>query len=241
MAASQARKGAPAGDVDYEIEEEDEYYVTRPHTSARRYRQPVQRDTWDDYAQEPETLAPRRRANSQASNAGGAARASRRGAIPQSASRKRRKRSPWFAICAGMLLMLLLVVGAGYFASWWQVQQDNATYGMPRTYQTNAVVGHSDGVNSPSHFIFMNLHNRVIVVEFPGGDSAHAIIYTGPVLSGANSDLTPITGEFRDVNGDGRPDMLVHIQGQTVVFLNTGSKFRPLQPGEQIALPGNGA
>jgi len=105
MAASQARKGAPAGDVDYEIEEEDEYYVTRPHTSARRYRQPVQRDTWDDYAQEPETPAPRRRANSQASNAGGAARAARRGAIPQSASRKRRKRSPWFAICAGMLLM----------------------------------------------------------------------------------------------------------------------------------------
>lgn len=239
MAAPQARKGAPAGDVDYEIEEEDEYYVTRPHTSARRYRQPVQRDTWDDYVQEQETPVPRRRTNSPASNADGAARVSRRVATPQSAPRKRRKRSPWFAICAGMLLMLLLVVGAGYFASWWQVQQDNATYGMPRTYQTNAVVGHGDSASKPSHFIFMNLNSRVIIVEFPGGDSAHAIIYTGPVLSGANSDLIPITGEFRDVNGDGHLDMLVHIQGQTVVFINTGSKFRPLQPGEQIALPDN--
>ena len=239
MAASQTRKGAPAGGVDYEIEEEDEYYVTRPHTSARRYRQPVQRDTWDDYAQGQETPAPRRRTNNPAANAGGAASASRRVATSQSAPRKRRKRSPWLAICAGMLLMLLLVVGAGYFASWWQTQQDNMTYGMPRTYQTNAVVGHSDSANRPSHFIFMNLHSRVIVVEFPGGDSAHAIIYTGPVLSGANSDLTPITGEFRDANGDGRPDMLVHIQGQTVAFVNTGSKFRPLQPGEQITLPDN--
>jgi len=40
-----------------------------------------------------------------------------------------------------------------------------------------------------------------------------------------------VTVEFRDVTGDGKPDMLVHIlfrtQVQTFVFINTGTKFRP--------------
>ena len=33
---------------EYELEEDEEYYVTRPHSSVRRYNQPPQRDTLDD-------------------------------------------------------------------------------------------------------------------------------------------------------------------------------------------------
>jgi hypothetical protein len=48
--------------------------------------------------------------------------------------------------------------------------------------------------------------------------------------------LTPVTLTFRDVNGDGKPDMLVNIQGSEVVFLNDGGQFRPLKPGDHVHL-----
>src|SRR5258708_39063573 len=46
MGATQAKKLTQ--DPDYDLEEEEEYYVRRPHTSARRYLPPPQRDTLDD-------------------------------------------------------------------------------------------------------------------------------------------------------------------------------------------------
>src|SRR2546427_3492462 len=46
MGATQAKKLTQ--DSDYDLEEEEEYYVTRPRTSARRYDRPPQRDTLDD-------------------------------------------------------------------------------------------------------------------------------------------------------------------------------------------------
>jgi hypothetical protein len=48
--------------------------------------------------------------------------------------------------------------------------------------------------------------------------------------------MTPVTGEVRDVNGDGKPDLIVHIQDQTLVFINDGTEFRPLQPGDHVHL-----
>lgn len=236
MAAPQFRKGAHPADVDCEVAEEDEYYVTRPHTSVRRYRQPVQRDTMDDYAPEQTAFIQRRRA-SNTTPAG--SRITSKALDPLSstpAAGARRKRAPWFALTLGMLLTLGLVIGFNAFGSWWQLYQEDATYGMPRTYQTNAVVGHQDSASKPSHFIFMNMNSHVVVIEFPGGDATHAIVYTGPTLFGSGGDLIPVTGDFRDVNGDGRPDMLIHVQDQTIVFLNDGSKFRSLQPGEHVTL-----
>jgi hypothetical protein len=230
MAASQIRKGSQAADIDYDIAEEEEYYVTRPRTSVRRYRQPVQRDTLDDYAPEQEAFIQHRRASAVAPDDNLAPRAI------QAPSRGRRRRAPWLAIVLGMLVMLGLFAGLNAFGSWWQLHQEDATYGMPRTYQVDAVVGHDDSASNPSHFIFMNLNGRITIIEFPGGDSTHAIIYTGPTLFGSGSNLIPVTGEFRDVNGDGRPDMIVHVQDQTIVFINTGTKFRPLQPGEHVNL-----
>ena len=46
--------------------------------------------------------------------------------------------------------------------------------------------------------------------------------------------LNPISG--KDVNGDGKPDMLVDIQGSEVVFLNDGGHFRPPKPGDHVHL-----
>lgn len=233
MAAPQVRRGSQHVDVVPDIAEEDEYYVTRPHTSVRRYRQPVQRDTLDDYAPEQTAFIQRRRAS--VSHAAGSGIVSKAVDPPPTPTR-RRKRKPWLALIVGMLAALGLVICFNAFSSWWQVHQNDVTYGRPRTYQVDAVVGHQDSVQKPSHFVFMNMNRRVIVVEFPGGDATHAMVYTGPTLFGDNGDLIPVTGAFRDVNGDGRPDMILHIQDQTIVFLNDGAKFRPLQPGEHISI-----
>jgi hypothetical protein len=89
------------------------------------------------------------------------------------------------------------------------------------------VVGHGDSEAHPSHFIAINLNRHVIVIEIPGGDISRSIIYSGPVLLGDGQDMTPVTLTFSDVNGDGKPDMILHILDQTIVFLNNGTKFVP--------------
>jgi hypothetical protein len=235
MAAPQIRRKSQAVDVDWDIAEEEEYYVTRPHTSVRRYRQPVQRDTLDDECTpEQATSVPRRRASNMAPTSSTIS--SKALDTPRSSTHRGKKRLPWLTLMLGMLLMLGLFIGLRAFTAWWQVRQDDAAYGRPRTYQVDALVGHQDGANHPSHFIFMNENRHVVIIEFPGGDASHALVYTGPTLFGDGGDLLPVTGEFKDVNRDGRPDMVVHIQDQTLVFINDGTKFRPLQLGEHITL-----
>src|SRR5579871_5143667 len=56
----------------------------------------------------------------------------------------------------GMLVMLALWVGIQWLGAWWQVHSDDATYGRPRTYQFDAVFGHSDSAANPTHIIIVN-------------------------------------------------------------------------------------
>ncbi len=134
-----------------------------------------------------------------------------------------------------MIAMLALWVLGNLAVNWWNVTQDDWHYGRPRTFQIDMRVGHNDDV-TPSHFIAMNLNRHIIIIEFPGGDPTKAKDYLGPTLFGGGQDLTPVTLSFKDVNGDGKLDMIVHIQDQTFVFLNDGTQFRPLRPGEHITL-----
>ena len=129
-----------------------------------------------------------------------------------------------------LLIMLLGWLALSWLGSWWTIQTNDWTYGRPRTFQTDAVVGHHDSPGHPSHFLALNLHRQVLVIELPGGDPSKALIYTGPTLVGDGQDLTPVTLSFTDVNGDGKPDMEVHLLNQVIVFLNTGTKFVAPQP-----------
>lgn len=224
-------------DIDYDVEDEDQYYVTsRPHTSARRYNLPPKRDTLEDPVTQTGAVIQRRR--SAVAPVAGSGVTSK--AIGPTVMRKARRirRIPLLAVILGMVAMALLVVTFSTLGSWWQLHQEDATYGRPRTFQIDAVVGHNDSAANPSHFIFLNLNRHVIIIELPGGDAAHARIYNGPTLFGDGQDLTPITAEFRDVNGDGKPDMIVHIQDQQLIYINDGTEFRPLQPGEKVNLSG---
>ncbi len=141
---------------------------------------------------------------------------------------------------AMIILVILWMVGSAALA-WGRQRLDDLQYGNPRTYQTDMVVGHNDGPKDPSHFIAMNLHSQIIVIEFMGGNPEKAITYLVPVfVTGSDSNLAPVTLEFRDVNGDGKLDMLVYIhvegQDQVSVFINDGTKFRPSNANDKITL-----
>jgi len=159
----------------------------------------------------------------------------------QKEAKPRRKRNiHWlFYVGVGMIAMLVLWMAGSTALAWGREVHDNLTYGYPRTYQTDAVVGHNDSPQKPSHFIAMNLNRQAVVVEFMGGDPSKAVTYVAPIyIAGNGGDLAPVTLEFRDVTGDGKPDMIIHIhlsnQDQVSVFINDGTKFRPATGNDKI-------
>ena len=88
---------------------------------------------------------------------------------------------------------------------------------------------HDDSTDHPTHFIFLNLKGRVVIIELPGGKVAQARIYNGPAIIGNNPEQTPVTADFQDVDGDGKIDMLVHVGNQQFTYLNDGTQFKPQQ------------
>lgn len=136
----------------------------------------------------------------------------------------------------GMIVMIFLWILGNYALNWWQIHQDDNTYGRPRTFQIDAVVGHGDSATNPSHFIALNLNRHVMVIELPGGDPTKARIYPVTTLFGDGQELTPVTISFKDVDGDGLVDMEIHIQDQTLVMISDNGGFRPLKAGERVHL-----
>jgi hypothetical protein len=150
--------------------------------------------------------------------------------VPLASPKKqhRRGRVHWlFFVGIGLLVMILGYVAINAFGSWWHTHTDDTTYGRPRTFQIDAVVGHHDSAAHPSHFIALNLNSHILIIEIQGGDISKSVIYSGGVLVGDGQDLAPVTLTFSDVNGDGKLDMLVHVTDQTITFLNNGTKFVP--------------
>ena len=127
----------------------------------------------------------------------------------------------------GMIATLVFWVGFQAFGSWWNEHQLDATYGFPRTYQVDEVVGHDDSTDHPTHFIFLNLKGRVVFIELPGGSVAHARIYNGPAIIGDSPEQIPVTADFEDVTGDGRIDVIVHVGNQQFTYINDGAQFKP--------------
>jgi len=186
---------------EYDLEEDETYYTQRPHSSAVRYTQPRQQVI--------------QRGNKRI--------------VIHNEPPPRRNLHWSFILGVGMILMLALWALGSYALSWWNNHQLDSTYGMPRTYQTDQVVGHADSAQHPTHFIAVNLDSKVTIIEIPGGNSQHARIYSGPTLFSDNGDTIPVTLEFYDVNGDGKVDMIVHVGDQKIVYLNDGTQFKPQQ------------
>jgi hypothetical protein len=141
--------------------------------------------------------------------------------------------SPLLFLGLGMLVMLILWIGLSAGLGWWNTMMDDWRYGHPRTFQTDAQVGHNEQAGHPSHFLAINLDKHIQVIELQGGDPARARIYVGPQLYGEHDDLVPVTLSFADLNGDKKPDMIIHFQQTRMAFVNDGSGFRQVQPSEQ--------
>jgi len=195
----------PVQRVENDVEDDDSYYPQRMPSSSRRY-----------------TTTQGQRVIQQGN---------RRIVIHDEPPPKPRSRTHWllwvgiamFVMLAGWVLLTML-------NTWWANQQNTWSYGYPRTAQYDEVVGHGTASNASSHFIAENLHGEIIVIEIPGDDPSKSKIYIGPRLFGDSADLTPVTLTFKDVNGDGKPDMLMHVQDQTIVFLNDGTQFKTPKP-----------
>ncbi|HET8846711.1 MAG TPA: hypothetical protein VFN35_34935, partial [Ktedonobacteraceae bacterium] len=62
---------------------------------------------------------------------------------------------------------------------------------------------------------------------------SHTQTYIGPHLSGPDGDLAAVTLSFLDLRGNGRLDMIIHVQGSQYIFLNDGEKFVPVPADEE--------
>ncbi|MEA2574798.1 MAG: hypothetical protein QOH93_2096 [Chloroflexia bacterium] len=135
-----------------------------------------------------------------------------------------------------MIALLALYVVVSAAVNWTQVKLDDFQYGRPRTSQMDAYVGHSEAEGSPSHFIAMNLNRRVTILQLPGGDSTKATAIVGPYLFGQGEDLTPVQMNVQDVNADGKPDLVVSVKSEQLLYLNDGASFKMATPEEQSAI-----
>src|SRR5215216_5501016 len=113
---------------------------------------------------------------------------------------------------------------------------DDLRYGRPRTTQIDAFVGHEETNGQPTHLMAINLNRQVMVIELPGGEAAKARSLSGPYLFGANEELTPLQLHLQDMDGDGKPDLLLDIRQEQLVYLNRDGVFRLPTPEEQAAL-----
>ena len=218
---------------------------TSPGTKGPRTRQPISHDTDEDAGIQKGTLIQHRRSSLNQHYTHGitsdAVAPSRTTGMhaPHAYVRPVEKNSralpgskrvatfPFVALLMGMIITILLLISLNALSSWWNVYQDDLQYGRPRTFQFDAVVGHGDSPAHPTHFILINLNRHIEVIEIPGGDASRTRIFAGPTLYGQGQDLTPVTGEIHEVNGDGKADLIVQMQNQQFILINDGTTFHP--------------
>lgn len=140
-----------------------------------------------------------------------------------------KQRGAQWMLLVGIVLAIMVLgwMALSALGGWWQAKQEDWTYGMPRTFQVDHFVGHADSPQHPNHFVAINLHGIIEVVEIntqvPKADHIYAI-------TTASDSTTPVSITFADANHDGKVDLLVTIGDSnpyTVILLNTGSLFAP--------------
>jgi hypothetical protein len=140
---------------------------------------------------------------------------------------KRRQTVHWAVpVVPTIVGMLLLTLAIQLAWNWGTSVYNDIRYGMPRTMQVDAFVGHETG-KIPSHFIAQNIRGRVIIMEMPGGDVQHVRVIVGPQIIGPNADQVPIVLSFVEHNGDHVPDMVVGFGAMEVWYANVHGTFVP--------------
>jgi hypothetical protein len=235
ITGSSARTSTPVpseAEEAYELEEDESYYHTRLPTSTRRYQvSPAHVYQQGNRRYHVGNVAVPPRTSRHAPYPGERDAYERATPVPP-ATRYKSRIHPQLYLGVGMLAIVAFFLVLSSAVTWVEQKKDDLVYGRPRTFQIDAVVGHNDSPESPSHFIALNLNRHVEVIEIPGGDSTKERVYPITTLFGDGEDLTPVTLSFRDVTENGKPDMLIHIENQTLVLINDNGTFRPAKPGE---------
>jgi hypothetical protein len=134
-----------------------------------------------------------------------------------------------------LLCLTIIVMVGGWFlfsalANWWTGVQENITYGNPRTFQADEYTGLGDTPDHPDHFIALNLHGVIEVVQINPQDRNKDAVY---VLANVGNESTPASLSFRDTTGSGHIDIIVTIGDSTpytIMLLNNGKTLVPTQP-----------
>ena len=134
-----------------------------------------------------------------------------------------------------LCLALIVMVGGWWLLStvayWWTGVQENIKYGTPwRTFQADQYVGLGDSPAHPDHFIALNLHGVIEVIQINPQDRSKDAVY---VLASVGDSNVPASLSFRDTTGSGHTDVIVTIGDSTpytMILLNTGKALVPTQP-----------
>ena len=136
---------------------------------------------------------------------------------------------PMFYIGICLVIMVAFLTAYTLIPPALQKWSDDRVYGYPRTFQTDANVGHG----GTEHFLALNNHGTIEVLEIPPNPSplSQPRLYIIVRLSSQGADLVPATLSFPDVNGDGRPDMQVTVldgsNPSVWILFNNGTTFVP--------------
>ncbi len=136
---------------------------------------------------------------------------------------------PMFYIGICLVIMVAFLSAYTLLPPAFQKWQDERVYGYPRTFQTDANVGHT----GTEHFIALNNHGTIEVLEIPNYPSPanQTRLYIIVRLTNQGADLVPATLSFPDINGDGKPDMQVTVldgsNPSVWVLFNNGTSFVP--------------
>lgn len=131
----------------------------------------------------------------------------------------------WTVHCGLAMLMMVLLLWIGQLVWTWGVQTYNDIhYGRPRTVQVDAFVGHEKG-NIASHFIALNNHGQIEIIEMPSGDASQARVFFAQHFTGPQADLIPVSVQFSDPQHTRHPDMIVSAQQSQMLFKNEHGTF----------------
>src|SRR6266568_660796 len=141
----------------------------------------------------------------------------------------RQVKHPMFYIGICLVIVVVFLTAYTLIPPALQKWHDDSIYGYPRTFQTDANVGHG----GTEHFLALNNRGTVEVVEIPSNPSPtnQPRLYIVTHFADQGADLVPATLSFPDVNGDGKPDMQVTVYNGTnpseYFLFNNGATFVP--------------